>query len=77
MIRSAIWRVMDEQAHPQLRFSAAKELAQYIAPKRKAVEVTAEDSETGIPLIQVHWGTSDEPSVNGHANDDGGLSRAE
>ena len=69
--------MMDEEAHPQVRFSAAKELAQYIAPKRKAIEVTAEDSETDIPLIRVHWGRSDEPSADGHANGEGRLPPAE
>ena len=28
---------------PRLRFDAAKELAQYVAPKRKALEITGHD----------------------------------
>src|SRR5829696_6196646 len=34
---------MDEQAELGLRAQMYKELAQYVAPKRKAVEVTGED----------------------------------
>ena len=65
---------MNPKTPAKLRFLCAKELAQYIAPRLKAIEVRAEDSETGIRLIQVNWGRSDGPSVNEHADDDGGLS---
>ena len=37
-----------------MRFDCAKELAQYIAPKRKAIEVS-EESREGVAVIQVHW----------------------
>jgi len=36
--------ILDEDADRQLRFNAAKELAQYVAPKRKAIELTGEGS---------------------------------
>ena len=65
--------MMDEEAHPQVRFNAARELASYVAAKRKAVEITAEDSQPDIPLIRVHWGRSDESSADGHANGEGRL----
>ena len=35
--------VMDVNHPPELRLSAAKELAQYYAPKKKSIEVTGED----------------------------------
>ena len=61
--------MMDEEAHPQVRFCAAKELAQYIAAKRKAIEVTGlEDEVAGRPVIEVHWiEPADVTSDNGHA----------
>lgn len=40
-----------------LRFQAAKELAQYLRPKRKAIEVTGDDGE---PLLQAHPLTQEE-----------------
>ena len=33
----------DPKADRRLRFDAAKELAQYVAPKRKAIELTGKD----------------------------------
>lgn len=35
----------DLEADEQLRFNANKEIAQYVAPKRKAVEVTGADGD--------------------------------
>jgi hypothetical protein len=37
---------MDEKAELSLRAQMYKELAQYVAPKRKAVEVTGEDGDS-------------------------------
>ena len=66
--------MMDEEAHPQVRFSAAKELAQYIAAKRKAIEVTGDPDLIDRPLIEVRWIESiDGPPVNGHTNGGGQL----
>ena len=57
--------MMDEEADPHLRFAAAKELAQYVAAKRKSIEITGEDGKAGIPLIQVVWEAANVPAVNG------------
>ena len=48
--------MMDEGADARLRFDCARELAQYIAPKRKALEVREEsDSPEGPRFINVQW----------------------
>jgi Family of unknown function (DUF5681) len=43
---------MDEKADPTLRAQIYKELAQYIAPKRKAVEMKTEGQLSLVDLIQ-------------------------
>ena len=43
--------MLDEDADPRLRFDAAKELAGYIAPKRKAIEITGGDGEPLQPFV--------------------------
>ncbi len=44
---------MDEGVAVSIRVQVLKELCQYIAPKRKAVEVTGED---GGPLVlEINW----------------------
>jgi hypothetical protein len=44
---------MDERVEVSIRVQVLKELCQYIAPKRKAVEVTGED---GGPLaLEISW----------------------
>ena len=60
---------MNPKTPVKLRFLCAKELAQYIAPKRKAIEVTGlEDGVAGRPVIEVHWiEPADVTSGNGHA----------
>ena len=42
--------IQDENADPGLRFNALKEAAQYIYPKRKALEHSA-DAEKGFRII--------------------------
>ena len=67
---------MNPKTPAKLRFLCAKELAQYIAAKRKAIEVTGDPDLIDRPLIEVRWIESierDEPSVNGHANGGGQL----
>jgi len=42
----------DKSAKTELRLTAAKELAQYIAPKRKAVEISSDDgSKLAAPVV--------------------------
>ena len=44
---------MDERVEVSIRVQVLKELCQYIAPKRKAVEITGED---GGPLeLEISW----------------------
>jgi hypothetical protein len=44
---------MDEHIEVSIRVQVLKELCQYIAPKRKAVEITGED---GGPLVlEISW----------------------
>ncbi len=43
--------MMDEEADPKMRFDAAKELAQYVYPKRRALEVTGGDGEPLQPFV--------------------------
>jgi hypothetical protein len=43
---------MDEKADPSLRAQMFKELAQYIAPKRKAVEMKTEAELSLVDLIR-------------------------
>ncbi len=43
---------MDEGADPSLRAQMYKELAQYIAPKRKAAEMQAEGQLSLVDIIQ-------------------------
>ena len=44
---------MDERIEVSIRVQVLKELCQYIAPKRKAVEITGED---GGPLeLEISW----------------------
>ena len=44
---------MDEHIEVSIRVQVLKELCQYIAPKRKAVEITGED---GRPLaLEISW----------------------
>ena len=44
---------MDERVEVSIRVQVLKELCQYIAPKRKAVEITGED---GGPLeLEICW----------------------
>ena len=43
---------MDESADPSLRGQMFKELAQYIAPKRKAVEMKTEGQISLIDVIR-------------------------
>ena len=41
---------MDESEPSGLRFAALKELAQYVAPKRKAIEVSSAENQMVIML---------------------------
>jgi hypothetical protein len=43
---------MDENAEPSLRAQMYKELAQYVAPKRKAVEMKADLGLTWIDILK-------------------------
>ncbi len=43
--------MMDEDADARLRFDAAKELAQYVYPKRRAIEITGGDGEPLMPFV--------------------------
>ncbi len=44
---------MDERIEVSIRVQVLKELCQYVAPKRKAVEVTG---DKGGPLVlEIHW----------------------
>jgi hypothetical protein len=43
---------MDESEPSALRFAALKELAQYVAPKRKAIEVTNGQSEIVVMMYE-------------------------
>ena len=45
--------IADQRLTPELRFQAAKELAQYIEPKLKAVEHSGEMDHTVTRIIQV------------------------
>ena len=47
--------MLDESADRELRFRAARELAQYIAPKRKAIELTTEEAHKGLPVMEVRY----------------------
>ena len=64
---------MDPEAATKDRVRAAAELANYIAPRRKAVEVTGVDPNAGLPVIEVRWiEVNDGPSGN-EANGSGRL----
>ena len=41
---------MDENEPSGLRFAALKELAQYVAPKRKAVEISSAENQTVLVI---------------------------
>jgi hypothetical protein len=60
--------MLDESADRELRFRAAKELAQYVAPKRKAIELTTEESHKGLPVMEVRYVGTNGKHVNGSAN---------
>ncbi len=52
-IRGMAEIALDERVEVSLRVQVLKELCQYVAPKRKAVEVTGED---GGPLeLEISW----------------------
>jgi hypothetical protein len=44
---------MDERVEVGVRVQVLKELCQYVAPKRKAVEITGE--EGGPLVLEIHW----------------------
>lgn len=50
---------MSEESTPELKLAACRELAQYIAPKRKATEVSGPNDQTMI--IEVVTGVSRAP----------------
>ena len=59
---------MNPKTPAKLRFLCAKELAQYIAPKRKAIEVTGDPDLIDRPLIEVRWiEPANVPAGSGHA----------
>ena len=44
----------DEDASPEMRFQAHKEVAQYMAPKRRAIEMALDlDEALMIPIVNV------------------------
>jgi hypothetical protein len=59
--------MMDEDADRRLRFDAAKELAQYIAPKRRAIEVQEFTEPQQVVFEVVYVGADGKPTNHGAA----------
>ena len=58
--------MLNPETDMQLRFNAAKELAQYIAPKRKAIELTTQESHKGLPVMEVRYVGTDAKRLDGN-----------